>query len=67
MNIKRWIKNVSKTKIGKINGGVCMNNKTSIYQPLDNKKKDILKSLAGSASTRIDLNKVRDEWKYGNN
>lgn len=50
-----------------INGGVCMNKKTSVYQPLDKKKKDILKSLAGNASTRIDLNKVRDEWKYGNN
>lgn len=29
------------------------------------RKKEILKSLMGSASTKeIDFNKVRDEWKY---
>lgn len=33
------------------------------YEPLDNQKKDILKSLANSANGKIDLNKVRDEWK----
>lgn len=33
------------------------------YEPLDNKKKDTLKSLANSANSEIDFNKVRDEWK----
>lgn len=28
-------------------------------------KKEVLKELIGSASSKIDLNKVRDEWKNG--
>ena len=36
------------------------------YKPLDSNKKEILKSVMGSASSKnIDFNKVRDEWKYG--
>jgi hypothetical protein len=30
-------------------------------------KKEALKKLIGSASSKIDLNKVRDEWKNDNN
>lgn len=38
------------------------------YKGLDREKKDLLKKLMGSASSEtIDFNKVRDEWKYGNN
>jgi len=34
---------------------------------LTKEKKEILKSLKGSASSVLDLNKVRDEWKYEKN
>lgn len=30
-------------------------------------KKEAFKKLIGSASCKIDLNKVRDEWKNGDN
>lgn len=35
------------------------------YEGLTPKKKEILKSLMGSASSKIDFNKVRDNYKYG--
>jgi hypothetical protein len=39
-----------------------INNK---FKPLNKEKKEILRSMMGSASSvTIDLNKVRDEWKY---
>ncbi|MBD1381347.1 hypothetical protein [Metabacillus arenae] len=34
---------------------------------LSKNKKDLLKKHMGSASVKIDLNKVRDWWKYENN
>jgi hypothetical protein len=34
---------------------------------LTKEKKEVLKSLRGSASFKLDLNKVRDEWKYAKN
>lgn len=34
---------------------------------LDKEKKDKLRKLMGSASSTIDFNKVRDEWKYATN
>ena len=38
------------------------------HKGLDRKKKELLKNLMGSASSKsIDLNKVRDEWRYGDN
>lgn len=37
------------------------------FKPLDKKKKELLKKFIGSASSKLDLNKVRDEWKYGKN
>jgi hypothetical protein len=37
------------------------------FQPLDKKKKDVLKNFIGSVSQELDLNKVRDEWKNGEN
>ena len=40
-------------------------NKSNI-KGLTKEKKALFKSLVGSASSsKIDLNKVRDEWKYG--
>lgn len=33
------------------------------YKSLDDRKKRILKSLANSANSEIDFNKVRDEWR----
>ncbi|KOC41936.1 hypothetical protein ADU86_13435, partial [Clostridium botulinum] len=36
------------------------------HQEINQKKKELLKNLMGSASSKsIDLNKVRDEWRYG--
>lgn len=32
-------------------------------KPLTEDKKKILKGLTGSASSQIDFNKVRDEWR----
>lgn len=32
---------------------------------LTSEKKKLMKSLIGSASSKIDFNKVRDEYKYG--
>ena len=37
------------------------------FQPLNKEKKDLLKNFIGSASQELDLNKVRDEWKNGEN
>lgn len=40
-------------------------NKSNI-NGLTKEKKTLFKSVVGSASSpKIDLNKVRDEWKYG--
>ena len=36
------------------------------HQGLTKEKKEILISHIGSATSRIDLNKVRDWWKYEN-
>ena len=33
---------------------------------LDRKKKEILKSHCGSVNSKIDMNKVREWYKYGN-
>lgn len=42
------------------------NIKKTYYKEEVKRKKEILKKLMGSASTKeIDFNKVRDEWKYG--
>ena len=35
-------------------------------KPLTEDKKKILKDFMGSASSQIDLNKVRDEWRENN-
>lgn len=32
---------------------------------LDKEKKEIFKKIIGSATTKIDFNKVRDFYKYG--
>ncbi|MDK0854902.1 hypothetical protein [Clostridium perfringens] len=38
------------------------------FNGLNKTKKELLKSLMGSASSKeVDFNKVRDEWKYGVN
>ncbi len=38
------------------------------FNGLNKSKKELLKSLMGSASSKeVDFNKVRDEWKYGVN
>jgi hypothetical protein len=37
------------------------------FQPLNKEKKALLKKFIGSASSKLDLNKVRDEWKYEKN
>ena len=37
--------------------------KTKNAKPLTGDKKQILKKLIGSASSKIDFNKVRDWWK----
>lgn len=34
---------------------------------MDRNKKELLKSLVNSASTKIDLNKVREDWNVTNN
>ncbi|MDR4959600.1 hypothetical protein [Bacillus sonorensis] len=34
------------------------------FKPLDKKKKALLKKFVGSSSSKLDLNKVRDSWKY---
>jgi len=50
-------------------GGIKMTkiNKCDIVG-LTRDKKNILKGLIGSASSKkIDFNKVREEWKYGQN
>lgn len=39
----------------------------SKYTGLTKEKKAILKEHMGSASTKIDMNKVRDWWKYESN
>ena len=41
-------------------------NKTNL-KGLTKEKKEILKSLKGSASSALDLNKVRDELKHEKN
>ncbi|MDR1689548.1 MAG: hypothetical protein LBS21_13205 [Clostridiales bacterium] len=41
-------------------------NKTNL-KGLTKEKIEILKSLKGSASFPLDLNKVREEWKYAKN
>ncbi|PWX20909.1 hypothetical protein [Clostridium perfringens] len=36
------------------------------FNGLNKSKKELLKNLMGSASSKeVDFNKVRDEWKYG--
>lgn len=37
------------------------------YKPLNKDKKAQLKKFIGNSSSKIDLNKVRDNWKYGKN
>jgi hypothetical protein len=37
------------------------------FKGLDKDKKQLLKKSMGSVKSPIDFNKVRDEWKYGNN
>ncbi|AOR97652.1 MULTISPECIES: hypothetical protein [Bacillus subtilis group] len=34
------------------------------FKPLNKTKKDLLKKFIGSSSSKLDLNKVRDSWKY---
>ncbi len=34
------------------------------FNPLDSKKKALLKKFIGKNSSEIDFNKVRDSWKY---
>lgn len=36
-------------------------------QPLDKNKKELLRKFMGRASNKLDLNRVRDEWKCGKN
>ena len=36
-------------------------------RPLNNEKKMVLKNFIGKSSSRLDLNKVRDQWKYEKN
>jgi hypothetical protein len=43
-----------------------VNDTNSTKIGLTTDKKSILKNLAGSASSKIDFNKVKDEYKYGN-
>ncbi|MCD8510411.1 MAG: hypothetical protein LRY73_11475 [Bacillus sp. (in: Bacteria)] len=38
----------------------------SKYSGLNQKKKAILKEHMGSASSKVDMNKVKDWWKYEN-
>ncbi|WP_440110252.1 hypothetical protein [Paenibacillus sp. QZ-Y1] len=47
-----------------------MNKNTKIidlskYSPLTKDKKEILKSHMGSATSAIDMKKVKDWWEYG--
>ena len=37
------------------------------FKPLDRKKKSLLKKFIGSSSSKLDLNKVRDQWKHEKN
>ena len=48
------------------NGMVMKINKSN-FSGLTSDKKKILKGLQGTATFTIDLNKVRDEQKYGEN
>ena len=50
-------------------GDVPMNNKLNknSTKRLTKEKIEIFKNLKGAASGSLDLNKVRDEWKYGKN
>lgn len=41
--------------------------KNKKHEGLDKNKKELLKSLMGSSTSKIDLNKIREEWKYGTN
>lgn len=65
MNIKRW-KNSKEIRIHTGGKGMIKNFRKK-YEPLDSRKKSILKSLANSANFEVDLNKVRDEWRRENN
>ncbi|MFF5400934.1 hypothetical protein ACFY5J_27030 [Peribacillus butanolivorans] len=40
---------------------------TNKAHPLDKQKRELLKQLAGSASFELDLNKVREQDKHGEN
>ncbi|WP_150267509.1 hypothetical protein [Paenibacillus tepidiphilus] len=40
---------------------------TSKYSALTKSKKEILKKHMGSATSKIDMNKVKDWWKYESN
>lgn len=34
---------------------------------LTKSKKELMKKFVGKSSSKVDLNKVREDWKYGNN
>ncbi|WP_187444774.1 hypothetical protein [Rossellomorea vietnamensis] len=36
-------------------------------KPLNKKRKDLLKNFIGSSSSKIDLNKVKDNWNNEKN
>lgn len=55
----------SKKNEGEKDMDVIADKKT--FQPLNKKKKESLKNFIGSVSQELDLNKVRDEWKNGEN
>ena len=53
-----------KTKLSKevVNMKITMKKE---FKGLNKDRKELLRKLMGSASSPIDFNKVRDEWKYG--
>ncbi|PWX37193.1 hypothetical protein CYK80_12370 [Clostridium perfringens] len=68
MNIKRWHVKMKFNPYIYKEVSIMKTMKERRFNGLNKTKKELLKSLMGSASSKeVDFNKVRDEWKYGVN